>query len=61
MAEVSCEIALRWLSLNLADINSAVGQVMAWSRGPQATLQSITFNVDPNLRCHMASLGHNDP
>ena len=35
MGQVSCEIALRWLSLDLADDKSKLVQVMAWCR--QAT------------------------
>ena len=55
---ISCEIALRWLSLDLTDDKSTLVQVMAWCC--QAT-QAITWtNVDPDLCHHMMSPGHNE-
>ena len=54
---ISCEIALMWMPLGLTDDKSTLVQVIAWCR--QAT--SITWgNVDPDLCCHMVSLGHNE-
>ena len=54
---ISYEIALRWVSLDLTDDKSTLGQVMAWCR--QAT--TITWaNFDPDQCRHMASLGHNE-
>ena len=51
---ISSEIALRWTS---RDDKSTLVQGMAWCH--QAT--TITWaNVDPDLCCHMASLGHNE-
>ena len=54
---ISCELALRWMSLHLTDDKSTLVQVMAWCRQQEA----ITWtNVDPDLCRHMASLGHNE-
>ena len=51
---ISCEIALLWMSLDFTDDQSTLVQVMAWAVRQQA----ITWaNVDPDLCCHMASLG----
>ena len=51
---ISCEIALRWMSLDLVADESTLVQVMARQ-------QSITCsNVDPDLCRHVASLGHNE-
>ena len=53
--DISCEIALRWISLELTDDKSTLVQVMAWAVRQQA----ITWaNVDPDLCHHMASLGY---
>ena len=56
-AEVSCEIALGWLPLELTEDKSTLVQVMAWCR--KATSYTCT-NVDPYLHRHMVSLGHNE-
>ena len=57
VAEVSHEIALRWMPQDLTDDKSALVQVMAWCRQAQA----ITWaNVDPDLCRQMASLGLNE-
>ena len=48
---------LRWMSLDLSDDKSTLVQVMAWCH--QATSHYLC-NVDPNVCCHMASLGHNE-
>ena len=58
----SCEIALRWIPLDLTDAESILVQVMAWCLMLGAVRQqAITWaNVDPDLCCHMASLGHNE-
>ena len=55
MAEViSGKIALRWLSLDLTDDKSTLVQVIAIRQ------LAITWtNVDPDLFCHVPSLGHN--
>ena len=51
----TCEIALRWMSLDLIDDKSTLAQVMACCLMQQA----ITLaNVDPNSCRHMASLDH---
>ena len=51
---ISCELAIRRMSLDLTDEKSTLVQIMAWCR--QAT--TITWaNVDPDLCLHMASLG----
>ena len=53
VAEVSNEIALRWMSLDLTDDKSTLAQVMAWCQQ-----QAITrANGDPELCRQMASLG----
>ena len=52
---ISCEIALIWMSLDFTGDQSTLVQVMAGALRQQA----ITWaNVDPDLCCHMASLGH---
>ena len=44
-----------WMPENFTDDKSTLVQVMAWC------LQAITWaNIDPDLCCHMASLGHNE-
>ena len=54
---ISCEIVPRWISMDCSDGKSTLVQVMAWAVRQQA----ITWaNVDPDLCCHMASLGHNE-
>ena len=55
--DISWEIALRWMPLNLADHKSKSIQVMAWCH--QATSHYLS-QCWPVLCCHMAaSLGHN--
>ena len=57
LAEVSNEIALRWVPLDLTDDKSTLVQVLAWCH--QAT--SYTWaNVDPDLCNQLASLGLNE-
>ena len=52
---ISCELGLRWMSLDLTDDKSTLIQVMAWCR------QAINWaNIDPDLCRHMASLGPNE-
>ena len=53
---VSCEISLRWMSLDLMDDKSTLVQVMAWCC--QATTNYLS-QCDPHLCCHMVSSGHN--
>ena len=53
---ISCELALRWMSLDFTDDKSTLVQVMAWCR--QATSQYLSQCWPRSLR-HMASLGHN--
>ena len=54
----SYDNALRWMSWDLSEDKSALGQEMAWCH--QVSQQAITWaNVDPDLCRHMASLGHN--
>ena len=49
----SCEIALRWMPLDLTQGKSTLVQV-------KALHQAITWaNVDPDICHHMTSLGHN--
>ena len=51
---ISCEIALRWLSLDLTDHKSTLVQVMAWQK-------ALTWaNIDPVLCHHTTTLGHNE-
>ena len=57
MAEVSREITLWWMSLDLSDDKSTLFQVMTWYRKAQAITRA---NVDADLCRHMASLGHNE-
>ena len=52
---ISCEIALRWMSLNLIGDKSILARVMAWCH--RATSWD---NVDPHLFVYMVSLGHNE-
>ena len=53
---IPCELALRWMSLDLTDYKSTLVQVMAGAVRQQA----ITWaNIDPDLCRHMASLGPN--
>ena len=50
-----CDIGLRWMSQNITDDKSTLVQVKAWATSQQA----ITWaNVDPDLGCRLASLGH---
>ena len=59
VAEVSCEIALKWMPLDLTDDKSTLVQVMAWCC-QASRQQAITWsNVDPDLCRQMASLGLN--
>ena len=54
---ISCEIAIIWISLDFTDDQSTLVQQVniAWRH------QAITWaNVDPDLCCHMVSLGHNE-
>ena len=54
---ISNEVAIRWMSLDFTKDKSTLVQVMAWCRQQQA----ITWtSVDPDLCCHMASLGPNE-
>ena len=53
----ACEIGLMWVPWNRIDNRSTFVQVMAWCHQAQAINGA---NVDPNLYCEMASLGHND-
>ena len=46
---ISDKIALRWMSLDLADDKSTMVQAMAWCT-----------SVDQDLRCHLASLDLNE-
>ena len=52
----SCETGLQWVPQNPIDDEATLVQVMALYR--QAT--SHYWNVDPDLRLYMASLGHNE-
>ena len=54
---ISCEIAVRWMSLGLTDDKSALVQVMAWSVRERAI---IWTNVDPDIYRLVTSLGHNE-
>ena len=49
--------AIRWLLRDLTDDKSTLIQVMAWCR--QAASYVTWANVDPDLCCHRALLGHN--
>ena len=48
VCNISCGIALRWMSLDLTDDKLTLVLVMVW-----------WANIDPHLCCHMASPGHN--
>ena len=51
----ACEIAHRWMPQNLTNEKSTLVQVMSWCH------QAITWaNIDPDLCCHMASLGYKE-
>ena len=50
----SCEIALSLMLQNAFEDKSALVQVMAWGH-----LVIVWTNIDQDLCCHMASLGHN--
>ena len=54
----SCEIAPRWMAQTIGTIDgkSTLGDVRAWCH-QQATTWT---NIDPDLCCYMASLGHNE-
>ena len=54
---ISCELALRWMSLDLTDDKSTFVQVMAWCR--QATSHYLSQCWPRSLR-HMVSLGPNE-
>ena len=54
---ISCKIALLWMSLDFTDDQSMLVQVLLCAVKQQA----ITWaNVDPDLCCHMMSLGQNE-
>ena len=59
---ILCEIAIRWMSLNLTDDKSTLVQVMAWCRHsrPSGSKPFTWTNVDLDLCHHMASLGCED-
>ena len=58
---ISCEIALIWMSLDFADDQSTLVQVIAWCRRAAVRQQAITWgHVDPDLCRHMALLGHSE-
>ena len=54
---INCEIALKWIPLDLTDDESILVQVMAWCR--QATSHYLS-QCWPRSHHHMASLGHNE-
>ena len=54
---ISCEITLRWMSLDVSDEKSALVQVVAWCH--EATSHHLS-RCDLDLCCYMASLGHNE-
>ena len=51
---ISCELALRWMSLDLTDDKWTLVQVMAWCRQEHAITWAYVY---PDLCGHMASLG----
>ena len=53
---ISCELALRWMSFDLTDDKSTLGQVIHWCR--QATSHYLSQWWPKSCR-HMASLGPN--
>ena len=55
---ISCELALRWISLDLTDDKSTLVQVMAWCR--QATSHYLSQCWPISLCRHMPSLGPNE-
>ena len=58
---ISCEIALIWMSMDFTDDQSTLVQVMAWCHQATSHYLTVTWaNVDPDLCCHMAPLGHNE-
>ena len=57
MNDDSCEIAIRWMSLNLTDDELTMVQVMAWCH--QATSHYLN-QCWPRFFSHMGSLGHNE-
>ena len=57
LAEVSDEIALRWVPLDLTDDKSTLVQLLAWCH--QATSHTWA-NVDPDPCHQMESLGLNE-
>ena len=57
---ITCEIALRRISMDFIDDKSILIQVLAWCR-QAVRQQAITWaNVDPGLCRYMASLGYNE-
>ena len=54
---IACQIALRWMPLDLTNEKSTLVQVMAWCH--QAT-SHYQCQFDPDICRHMASLGHNE-
>ena len=56
--DTHCELALMWLPRNATDEKSTLVKAMAWYLVRE---QAITYaNVDLELWCHMASMGHNE-
>ena len=73
MLSISCEIALRWIPLNLIDDKSTLVQVMAWCHEATSHYQNQCWwssmmpcgtttwtNVDQVLWCYLAPLGHKE-
>ena len=54
---ISCELAFRWMSLDLTDDKSTLVQVMAWCRQAKAITWAY---VDRDLFRHVALLGPNE-
>ena len=53
----AAKMALRWMNQNLTNKKSTLVQVMAWCH--QAA-SHYWAKVDPDLCCHLVSLGHNE-
>ena len=57
---VSCELALRWMPLDLIDDKSKLVQVMAWCRQATSHYQSQCWPRSMSPYHDMVSLGHNE-
>ena len=55
---ISCDIALRWMSLDLTYDKSTLVQVMAWCRQATSPDLSQCWPTSVTILCHQATMGY---